>query len=182
MVLITCSRCGATVEAKRSTKRFCATCLKLSNREQQAAYGRSEKGRLTSRKATARWLQSEAGQAYMHEWDKFGAKAATRQRAYRKTGKGRAAITRQNCVRAGIPFANAIRIAELVGDGKAVCYWCGAPATDVDHVLPTGLAKLFGLEATVDDYVGAMCALCHRAKSKMDRGDVSRLRRTVPEA
>lgn len=52
------------------------------------------------------------------------------------------------------------------------CASCGAPAQEVDHLLPTSeggaLLDLKNLQS--------LCAACHEAKSKLERADAARLR------
>ena len=181
MVLIHCSDCGIEVEAQRATRKYCSGCSKQRDDAARRRWAASDEGKASSRAATARWLASDRGREYQLEWDPDGSKGLERTKRFFKTGAGRAVVTKNNCLRFGVPYEKAMVIAKAVGDGEARCYWCGCIATDVDHVLPIAMAKALGMEAIVDDYVAAMCGPCHRAKSGKDRADIQRLKRTMPK-
>lgn len=182
MAHVSCIRCGVEFQSARTSRKYCDSCRADVNREHQRRYVASPKGKAASRQRTYRWVRSDKGRAYMKQWDADGSKAAARQRAFRHTGKGRAVVTRANCIRAGVPFKRAVEVAVEVGDGRARCYWCGGQATEVEHVLPIGLAKLLDLGEEVDNYVDAMCKPCHRAKTIQDRADFDRCQITMPQS
>lgn len=142
------------------------------------SYASTERGKETNRKSTARWVSSEKGKEYHREWDTTE-KGAERFRRWRKSPKGRAAGTKNNELKRGVPHENAMRIAKLIGEGKAICYWCSKPATDVEHVLPIGMARITGLLDIVDDYVDAICHNCHKLKTNIDRRDIHRMKKEL---
>lgn len=182
MEILRCERCGTDFEWEVQrigrAKRYCQPCAKALERGQKHAYKVTARGRATGSAATARWLASARGREYATAYaETHRSEQAERQRRYYRTGKGRAAVMRGNCKKEGIASANAELVAYAVGAGTARCYWCGCVATEIDHVLPIALAKLFGLAHLVDAYVDALCGPCHKAKSIADRKDIDRLKR-----
>lgn len=107
------------------------------------------------------------------------ARDAAQQRAYYASPEGRAMRLAGMARRRGIPVAQFRRVALEIGRAEAVCYSCGQPATQVDHVLPISMARWLGIVDCVDDYVAAVCRCCHLAKTKADIRDVRRMRRLM---
>ncbi len=155
--------------------------------EHQQRYQNSDKGRAKRRA----WDQSEIGKAGAARRVKSetGKSSVRRYRAtengrraivkaamnYRSSRKGRIAHARARAKRKGIPCEQYAVLRADLHDGR-VCYnCCTTQATEIDHVLPIGLARHFDMIDIVDQYVAPICGPCHKIKSRMDRADIRRL-------
>lgn len=204
----TCTDCGAKCETelhpKGNRREFCLGCAKQRDGEAKKRYEQNQAGKDASRRATARWVASERGAAYMADYAQSAegrARAAERQRRYRqrpgvaerqrayseqyrRTPKGRAVyiLNTQRQRFPDLPMGNLARVVLEITHGIATCYTCGAPATEADHVLPVAMAELLGILADVDEYVAAVCSECHRTKSNRDIADLRRMRKAFATA
>lgn len=200
MVMIRCRVCEVEVERGGSRQIYCHPCAKNRENEVKRRYGNSEAGQAANRRATAKWVSSERGSAYMAE---FEARPETLEKRaaysrykwatdpehrakynewfarYYATPEGRAfriaAVARRRC---GVAV-NYKRIALAIANNEASCYACGELAEQVDHVLPISMARFLGILDCADDYVAPICFRCHVCKTKEDIRDVRRMRRLM---
>lgn len=169
----------------KNTYRFSAVGVAAEVR-----YRSTEKGRQTSRRNSARTAQTEQGKQRIAAWwrseagktsaAKYGASEQGRlvkKQAvikYRASDKGKEAIARHNAKwRTGLTPTNYLALKYTLAN--LVCYGCGVPAKQIDHVLAIGLARIFGLLSVVDEYAAPICIECHKDKTRQDRLDIFRL-------
>jgi 5-methylcytosine-specific restriction endonuclease McrA len=197
---IRCKLCGVRVLQGGNRQIYCRSCAKKRQDEVKRRYGKSDAGQAANRRATAKWLSSERGSAYMSGWEARGdvrdRRAAKHRekwasdpeyrarhkewfREYYATPEGRAYRIAAVARRRGVPVVNYKRIALAIAKEEAACYVCGGMAQEVDHVLPISMARFLGILDCADDYVAPICFRCHVCKTKEDIRDVRRMRRLL---
>ena len=200
MVMIQCKACWTSVERGGSRQIYCHPCAKNRENEVKRRYGKSEAGQAANRRATAKWVSSEKGSAYMagfearpeimdkraarqrHKWatdPEYRRRATEHERAYYATEKGHAFRLAAVQRRRGVPTANYKLVAAAISRQEASCYVCGGLAEQVDHVLPISMARFLGILDCADEYVAPICFRCHVNKTKEDIRDVRRMRRLL---